>query len=156
MFSLLTDGKVFVMLGRDNQATRRLFESRTEVWRQVGLGGEIEPEATRRSRKRARVVAVVLAVLIVATLVAFNNRRELFPGLGTPVRIATVAILVVLGWALARSLASGLAAPLYRRLEPGVAGTVGSTGWTSFVAPAEPKKAASPKAKIPPSDATIQ
>jgi hypothetical protein len=31
-----------------------------------------------------------------------------------------------------------------------------TTGWTSFVAPVEPKKVASPKAKIPPSDAAIQ
>jgi hypothetical protein len=29
-------------------------------------------------------------------------------------------------------------------------------GWTSFVAPAEPKNAASPNVKMPPSDATSQ
>jgi small conductance mechanosensitive channel len=36
-----------------------------------------------------------------------------------------VILLVILGWALARSLARGFAPPLYRRLEPGTAGTIG-------------------------------
>lgn len=61
----------------------------------------------------------MVLVLIAATLIVFSKRRDLFPGLGTPVRIATVAILVVLGWTLARSLARGVAAPLFRRLDPG-------------------------------------
>lgn len=60
-----------------------------------------------------------------AVLVAFNERRELFPGLGTETRIATVILLVILGWALARALAQGLAPALFRRLDPATAGTVG-------------------------------
>jgi small-conductance mechanosensitive channel len=39
--------------------------------------------------------------------------------------VVTVIALVVLGWGLARQLGRGLAAPLFRRLEPGTAGTVG-------------------------------
>jgi small-conductance mechanosensitive channel len=98
-----------------------LFESRTEVWRQVGLGEEI----ARGDAKKARGGALVLTLLIAAVLVAFDHRREIFGTGGTPVRIATVAALVVLGWALARNLGRGLAPALYRRMDPGTAGVVG-------------------------------
>ena len=40
-------------------------------------------------------------------------------------RIATVALLVILGWGLARSLGRWMGPALYRRLEPGTAGTIG-------------------------------
>ena len=98
-----------------------LFESRTEVWREVGLGGEVD----RAQAKRARGGIVVLGLLIVAVIVLFDQRRSLFPGYGTEVRIATVVALVVLGVALARSLGRGLAPALFRRLDPGTAGTLG-------------------------------
>jgi small-conductance mechanosensitive channel len=98
-----------------------VFESRTEVWRQVGLGEQVD----RGQAQRARGAAAVIVALIVAVLIAFDHRRELFPGGGTPVKVATVAALVVLGWALARSLGRGLAPALYGRLDPGTAGTVG-------------------------------
>jgi small-conductance mechanosensitive channel len=68
---------------------------------------------------------VVVVALIATVLVLFSRRRDLFPGLGTQVRIATVVALVVLGWALARSLGRGIAPALFRRLDPGTAGTVG-------------------------------
>ena len=45
--------------------------------------------------------------------------------LEAPVRIATVIVLVVLGWAIARDIGRGLGPPLFRRLEPATAGTVG-------------------------------
>jgi small-conductance mechanosensitive channel len=98
-----------------------LFESRTEVWRQVGLGAEVD----RAQAKRARGGVVFLALLIAVVLVVFEQRRSLFPGLGTEVRIATVVALCVLGVALAQLLGRGLAPALFRRLDPGTAGTVG-------------------------------
>jgi small conductance mechanosensitive channel len=97
------------------------FESRTEVWHQVGLGEQID----RGQAQRARGAAVLVVVLIVGVLIVFDHRRELFPGGGTVVKIGTVAALVVLGWALARTLARGIVPALYRRLDPGTAGTVG-------------------------------
>ena len=100
---------------------RDLFESRTEVWRQVGLAGEVD----RTKVGRARGGVVVLLIAIVAVLIGFSQRAELFPGYGTEVRIATVGLLVVLGWALARNLGQGLAPTLFRRLDPGLAGTLG-------------------------------
>ena len=109
------------MLRRLLPRTRTAFESRTQVWREVGLGSEIDAAAARRSKRGA----LYSALLIGAVLFCFTERKSLFPGHGLEVRIATVALLILLGWALARSLARGFAPALYRRLEPGTAGTVG-------------------------------
>ena len=113
-----------VMFSRAKARANRvnpLFESRTEVWRQVGLGEEISPARANK----ARGGAVVLIALIVGVLIAFDHRRTLFGTGGTPVRVGTVAALVVLGWALARNLGRGVAPALYRRLDPATAGVVG-------------------------------
>lgn len=102
-------------------SSRRVFERRTQIWQEVGLGAEIDA----RSAARAKGKLVVLAALIAAVMVVYGNRHELFPGAGMYVRYATVVALVVLGWSLARSLAAGLAPSLFRRMDPGTAGTVG-------------------------------
>jgi small conductance mechanosensitive channel len=107
-------------LGRFRRA-RNAFESRTEEWRQVGLGAELDRQGAQRARGRV----FVLLALIVAVLVAFDHRSTLFPGLGTPVRVVTVVILAVLGWALAQALGRGVAPALFRRMDPATAGTVG-------------------------------
>jgi small conductance mechanosensitive channel len=109
------------MLRRLLPRTRSAFESRTQVWREVGLGSEIDPAAARRGKGGA----VVAMALIAAVLIVFSERKTLFPGHGLEVRIATVILLVLLGWMLARSLARGFAPMLYRRLDPGTAGTIG-------------------------------
>ena len=98
-----------------------LFESRTEQWRQVGRGSEID----RARAQRARGGVLVICALIAGILLLFTNRHTLFPDLGTPVRVATVIALLLLGWALARQLGRGIAPQLFRRLDPGTAGTVG-------------------------------
>jgi small conductance mechanosensitive channel len=104
-----------------NDGRRRLLDSRTQEWREVGLGAELDA----RSAVRARRELVVIAALIVAVLVIFNNRHELFPGHSREIRYATAVALVILGWAMARALAKGIAPSLFRRLDPGTAGTVG-------------------------------
>src|SRR4051812_2529356 len=101
--------------------TRGAFESRTQVWREVGLGSEIDPAAAKRSKGGALIIVVLTA----AVLFLFSERKTLFPGYGVEVRIATVILLILLGWALARSLGRGFAPMLYRRMEPGTAGTIG-------------------------------
>ena len=101
--------------------TRTAFESRTQVWREAGLGSEIDPAAARRSKGGA----LLLLALIAGVLFCFTERKTLFPGYGLEIRIATVILLVLLGWGLARLLARGFAPALYRRLEPGTAGTIG-------------------------------
>jgi small conductance mechanosensitive channel len=98
-----------------------LFESRTQVWREVGLGAEID----RGQAKRAKGGVVLVALAIIAVLIVFSRRRDLFPGYGTEVRIGTVIALVLLGTALARWLGQGMAPGLFRRLDPATAGTVG-------------------------------
>jgi small-conductance mechanosensitive channel len=108
---------------RSARRPRNPFESRTEVWRQVGLGGEID----RASAQRARGGAIVIALLIAGVLLAFAHRKDLFPGGGDAVRAITVVALVVLGTALARQLGRSFAPALMRRLDPAVAGTVGFT-----------------------------
>jgi small-conductance mechanosensitive channel len=109
------------MLRRLLPRTRSAFESRTQVWREAGLGSEIDPAAARRSKGGS----LVLLALIAGVLFCFSERKTLFPGYGLEVRIATVFLLVVLGWGLARTLARGFAPGLYRRLDPGTAGTIG-------------------------------
>jgi small conductance mechanosensitive channel len=109
------------MLRRILPRTRSAFESRTEVWRQAGLGAEIDQAEARRGQGAAAFALVAIATI----LIGFSRRKELFPGLGTEVKVATVALLVVLGWILAKALGRGLAPALYRRLEPGTAGTIG-------------------------------
>ena len=68
---------------------------------------------------------MIALALIAVVLFLFSERKELFPGYGLEVRIATVALLVILGWGLARSLGRWMGPALYRRLEPGTAGAIG-------------------------------
>ena len=109
------------MLRRLLPRTRSAFESRTQEWREVGLGSEIDAAQAPRSMTGA----LFAVVLIAAVLVVYSERKTLFPGYGMEVRIATVVLLVPLGWALASGLGRGFAPTLYRRLDPGTAGTVG-------------------------------
>src|SRR5919109_4818804 len=109
------------MLRRLLPRTRSAFESRTQIWREVGLGSEIDRGAARRGKGGA----LVAALLIAGVLVVFSERKTLFPGHGLEVRVATVVLLVLLGWMLAHSLGRGFAPVLYRRLDPGTAGRVG-------------------------------
>jgi small conductance mechanosensitive channel len=109
------------MLPWRRDTARRVFEHRTQVWREAGLGAEIDT----RSAARETGKLVVLAALIVGVLFVFGHRHELFPGAGRYVRYESAIALVILGWALARSLAVGIAPSLFRRMDPGTAGTVG-------------------------------
>jgi small-conductance mechanosensitive channel len=112
------------MLFRTRERLRRpaaYFDSHTQQWHEVGLGEQID---TGRAA-RARGTLVVIALLLTGVLVVFSQRQTLFPGHGTEVRIATVVALVILGITFARALGRSLAPALFRRIEPGTAGTVG-------------------------------
>jgi small conductance mechanosensitive channel len=116
----------------------KLFETRSQAWREVGLLRQISPRVV----KRARLEALLLVPLFVAVVVIYDNRVDLFgkhvparPGhpahrhleqaLDAPITAVTVLVLVVLGWAIARDIGRGLGPPLFRRLDPATAGTVG-------------------------------
>lgn len=118
-----------------------MFETRSHAWKEVGLLRQISPQVVRR----ARLEALVFVPLFIAVVVLYNNRVSLLgtevparggphghpaykyleQALETPIRIVTVLLLVGLGWAIARDIGRGLGPPLFRRLDPATAGTVG-------------------------------
>ena len=72
--------------------TKSAFDSRTQEWRDVGLGSEID-----RGDARHGLGGMVVAIaLIVGVLVLFSERKRLFPGHGVEVRVA-VAVAVSAG-----------------------------------------------------------
>ena len=84
---------------------------------------ELGSQARARAR-RARAEAILILPLVGAVLAAYKYRMELF-GLDMPVRVASVIALVILGWALARDIGRALGPILFKRLDPGTAGTLG-------------------------------
>jgi small conductance mechanosensitive channel len=91
--------------------------------RQSPIARQLRMQAVRRAR-RARWEALILTPLLVAVMWAYSHRKELF-GVDLPVRIASVIALMTLGWAFARALGRAMGPSLFRRLDPGTAGTVG-------------------------------
>jgi small conductance mechanosensitive channel len=120
-----------------------MFETRSQAWREVGLLRQISPRVV----KRARLEALVLLPLFVGIVLLYDHRVAVFgrevhfyvdshhvahpahkylePTLETPIKIVTVIALVILGWAIARDIGRSLGPPLFRRLDPATAGTVG-------------------------------
>ncbi|HEY7952305.1 MAG TPA: mechanosensitive ion channel domain-containing protein [Solirubrobacteraceae bacterium] len=103
-----------------------MFETRSQSWEEVGLLDEVRPGVARR----ARFEALLLAVLFVAIVVLWHNRRDLIDKsaleqIETPLAIVVVVALLVLGWAIARDVGRGLKPALFRRMEPATAGSVG-------------------------------
>ena len=78
----------------------------------------------RRRAKRARREAFLILPLVAGVLLAYHYRMDLF-GVDMPVRIASVVALMILGWALARDIGQAVGPILFRRLDPGTAGTIG-------------------------------
>jgi small conductance mechanosensitive channel len=95
-------------------------DTKTHYWREAGLDEQVDPGETRRARRDA----IVIVPLIVAVLVLYSYRRDLF-GNDIAVRVVAVLVLAVLGWAFARAIGRAARPWLYRRLDPGTAGTVG-------------------------------
>jgi small-conductance mechanosensitive channel len=105
---------------RSKEQMSRFFDTRSHSWREVGLARELSARAV----KRARLQSIVLLPMIVGVLVLYSYRQQLF-GIDIPVRIVTVIALVALGWQFARDLGRAFGPALFRRLDPGTAGTVG-------------------------------
>jgi small conductance mechanosensitive channel len=120
---------------------QKMFETRSHAWQEVGLLRQISPRVV----KRARLEALVFLPLFVGVVLLYDNRVSLFgthvaavpgphghpaymrlePAIQTPIRVVTVLVLMTLGWAIARDIGRGLGPPLFRRLDPATAGTVG-------------------------------
>lgn len=84
---------------------------------------QLAAQAKERASGAGREV-VVIAPLAAGVLFAYAYRVELI-GVDRPVRILAVVALVVLGWFFASALGRLLGPLLFRRLDPGTAGTVG-------------------------------
>jgi small-conductance mechanosensitive channel len=103
-----------------------MFETRSDAWEKVGLAMQTSQRAVRRSRREA----AVLVPLLIAVLVIYDLRRQIFgltpsSGLQTPVQITTVILLLILGWTAARDIGQAAAPTFFRRMDPATAGTVG-------------------------------
>ncbi|MBV9213167.1 MAG: mechanosensitive ion channel family protein [Actinobacteria bacterium] len=109
---------------RPDKPMREMFETRSHAWRAVGLERELARSQLARARKQA-IWAILLLPLLIGVVILYSHRRALFPGSGQAARIVTVVVLVIVGWAFARAVGRALAPSLFRRLDPGTAGTVG-------------------------------
>jgi small conductance mechanosensitive channel len=107
---------------RDRKSVSNLFETKSHSWAQVGLAVQVSQKAARRAR---REVAILLPLLI-GVIVVYEYRDDVFgTHYDTWARIATVVALLALGWAFARAVGRSAGPALFRRLDPGTAGTVG-------------------------------
>jgi small conductance mechanosensitive channel len=101
---------------------KKLFDTQSHSWREAGLARQLSVRAV----KRARIQAIVMVPVLVGILVVYGYRDDVFGReYETPVQIATAVVLIVLGWQIARDVGRALAPTLFRRLDPGTAGTVG-------------------------------
>ncbi len=122
-----------------------MFETRSHAWREVGLLRQVSPRVV----KRARLETLLLVPLFLAVVVVYDHRvsligttqhvaaappphyhpayshKVLAAAVETPITIATVIILMILGWAIARDIGRALGPRLFRRMDPAAAGTVG-------------------------------
>jgi small-conductance mechanosensitive channel len=112
-----------------------MFETRSEAWERAGLAVEVSKGEVRR----ARAAVLVLFPLLVGVLIVYAHRKGIFGlpqcarGSGscpqssadTAIQWATVAVLLVLGWTLARSIGRAAGPTFFRRMDPATAGTVG-------------------------------
>ena len=101
---------------------KKLFDTQSHSWREAGLARQLSVRAV----KRARIQAIVMVPVLIGILVVYDYRDDVFGHeYETPVQIATTVVLIVLGWQIARDIGRALGPTLFRRLDPGTAGTVG-------------------------------
>ena len=110
-----------------------MFETRSEAWERAGLAVEVSSGEVRR----ARAAVLVLFPLIVGILVVYAHRKGIFglpqcqhgkcpqSSADTAIQWGTVALLLILGWTLARDVGRAAGPTFFRRMDPGTAGTVG-------------------------------
>jgi len=98
----------------------RMFDTHSHSWQEAGLARKLSPRAVRRARLQLLLLVPALAAIVLA----YVNRKEVF-GLDLPVRVLAAVALVSLGWQLARDVGRSFGPALFRRLDPGTAGTVG-------------------------------
>jgi hypothetical protein len=104
------------------QHMREFLTTRSHAWRDAGLARQL----SRRAVKRARIQSLVLLPVLVGVLVVYTYRHQIFgASYDTPVRVVTFLVLISLGWQFARDVGKALGPTLFRRMDPGTAGTLG-------------------------------
>jgi small conductance mechanosensitive channel len=104
----------------------RMFETRSEAWERVGLNLTVNQRAVRR----ARIEIALLVPLLLGVLIIYHFRSDIL-GKQTAhdysnwIQWGTVAVLLVVGWTLARDVGRAAGPTMFRRMDPGTAGTVG-------------------------------
>ena len=116
----------------------RMFETRSEAWERAGLTVEVD----RAEARRARAAVLVFLPVLIGVLIVYAHRQGIFGlpvcrtnNLGTStcptttaesaIQWGTVAVLLVVGWVLARSVGQAAGPTFFRRMDPATAGTVG-------------------------------
>ena len=77
-----------------------------------------------RAVKRARIQLFVLIPIGIATYILYKHRVELF-GVDTPARVVAAALLLAIGWQVARDIGRSVGPAMFRRMDPATAGTAG-------------------------------
>jgi small conductance mechanosensitive channel len=112
-----------------------MFETHSDAWERVGLAVDVD----RRTFESARRRLAILLPLAIALLVVYDNYQSWFPlnnnpfthhgwdssSWTTPITIAAVLALLVIGWAVAREVGKAIGPTLFKRMDPSTAGTVG-------------------------------
>jgi small-conductance mechanosensitive channel len=103
-----------------------MFETRSDAWERVGLAVKVNERAIRR----ARAELVFLLPLLIAVLILYSYRKDILgqhtvAQYGTWIQWGTVVVLLALGWTVARDIGRAAGPTLFRRMDPGTAGTVG-------------------------------
>lgn len=103
----------------------RMFETHSEAWERVGLAVSTSQRAVRKARRQA----LVFLPLLVGVLVLWHNRDSILGSKDsqwdTPWQVLTIVALLLLGWSFARDVGRAAAPTIFRRMDPGTAGTVG-------------------------------
>jgi small conductance mechanosensitive channel len=100
-----------------------MFRTKSYSWQQAGLAAQLRQEAAERA-KAARRQLLILVPLLVGVIVLYAYRDEI-KGYSIHIRIAAVALVLILGYGVARALGRALGPTLFRRMDPATAGTVG-------------------------------
>jgi small conductance mechanosensitive channel len=106
--------------GRGDDPTRARDIS---YYRDSALARRLTAQAARQAQ-RARREAIVLLPLVVALVLIWRFRQELF-GADVPVRIAAAILLALIGWRFARDIGRAMGPRLLARFDPGTASTIG-------------------------------
>ncbi len=109
------------------RARARMFETRSQSWREAGLLHQIDPHAARRARLTALLLLPIFVGIVVldhhlGSVIKDSAARK---NLEVPIKAVSVIALVALGWVIARDAGRAFGPALFRRMEPATAGTVG-------------------------------